>query len=166
MIDHDQGDMDEAFEKFLKAMAIERNTGKKTVSPEILHNIGSIYTSKKEFDKALEMLFRALKLEQQTEDKHGEGMTFSSLGMVALWRNRLEDGLKLFALSTVILRSISHVDLRESEPIVSDLAKRLNYSPEQLEFVLHNVTTSYKLDKGWGLIEAAFGKGRSDQTVS
>jgi tetratricopeptide (TPR) repeat protein len=109
IIDHDLGETDGAIKKLSSALEIEQKIGKKVPDPAILHNLGAVYMRKKEHDKSLEYLLEALKIEQQRGDKHGEGMTFSELAMEALWRDHLENGLSLFILSTIILKSIGHL---------------------------------------------------------
>ena len=160
MIDHDKGELDAAFEKFSEASKIERTMGKKTISPSTFHNLGSIYLDKGKHDEALEKLLEALKIEQRSGDKHGEGMTFSKLGLEALWGQRLGEGLRLLGLSAMILKAIGHVSFDEVKPIVEDLSHNvLNYTQEQLDGILRETAEAYKSDNGWGLIEAAFGKG-------
>jgi hypothetical protein len=46
------------------------------------------------------------------------------------------------------------------------MASELNYAEDQIDSMLNEVAELYKKDRGKGLIEAAFGKSRSDQTAS
>jgi hypothetical protein len=49
---------------------------------------------------------------------------------------------------------------------VSSMASELKYTKEQVDAMLKDVEESYDEDRDKGLIEAAFGKSRSDQTAS
>jgi tetratricopeptide (TPR) repeat protein len=158
IIDYDQGNLDDALKKFALALEIKNKINKinKHSDPSLLHNIGSIYLEKKEYDKSLDYFLEALKIEQQQGDKHGEGMTFSKLAQVALWLNKRECGLMMFVLSTIILKSIGHYYLKEVEPIIKDLSELLKCTPVQLDEMRMAISESYKNDRGWGLIEMAF----------
>jgi hypothetical protein len=126
---------------------------------KLLHNLGSISLSKGEHDAALEKFLEALKIEQAKGDKYGEGMTFSKLGLEALWAQHREEGLMLLCLSAMILKAIGHVGFDEVKPIVEDLSRNvLNYTQEQLDGILIETAEAYKRDRGWGVIEAVFGK--------
>jgi tetratricopeptide (TPR) repeat protein len=162
IIDHDQGNLDDALKKFTQEIEIKNKINKinKYSDPSLLHNIGSIYLGKKEYDKSLDYFLEALKIEQQKGDKHGEGMTFSLLAMVALWLNKSECCLRLSILSTIILKSIGHYYLPKVEFIIKDLSGHLNLTPNQLDEKMMMISESYKKDRGWGLISMAFNRSR------
>jgi tetratricopeptide (TPR) repeat protein len=162
IIDHGQGNLDDALKKFAQELEIKNKITKinKYSDPSLLHNIGSIYLGKKEYDKSLDYFLEALKIEQQKGDKHGEGMTFSLLAMVALGLNKSECCLRLSILSTIILKSIGHYYLPKVEFITKDLSGHLNLTPNQLDEKMMMISESYKKDRGWGLISMAFNRGR------
>jgi len=121
IIDHDEGKLDDALNKLFLATEIESKISNKhrDQNPSILHNIGSIYMRKKEYDKSLYYFLEALKIEQNRSDKYGEGMTFFLLANVALHLKKPDCCLRLSVLSIAILKSIGHYYFREIEPIVS-----------------------------------------------
>ena len=157
MIDFHKGKLNASKKKFLKAQRIEQMYDPNGCSASTLHNLASIESLQKRYDVSLRLFLKALKIEQKQNDRHAQAMTFSKLGMLALWLHHLEDCLRFFALSAVILKPIGHADFRrEIEPIMNDLARRLSYTPEQLETMHREMAESYQRDRGWSLIEAAF----------
>jgi tetratricopeptide (TPR) repeat protein len=162
IIDHGEGKMDDALKKLTLSseITIKIKSSNDISSPSILHNVGSIYINKKEYDNSLNYLLKALKIEQQRGDIHGEGMTFSQLAMVALWLNKRECGLRMYILSIILLKSIGHYYIRELEPIVKDLWGLLDYTPGKLDEITMRISESYEKDRGWGLIAMAFNRGR------
>ncbi|OPY51577.1 MAG: hypothetical protein A4E49_02182 [Methanosaeta sp. PtaU1.Bin112] len=74
----------------------------------------------------------------------------------------IQEGLRLMALAAVVLRSIKSDDLKNIEPLVERLAAQLNLSQEQFTVMVQEVLQSYVLDRGWGLVEKAWGKGKEN----
>jgi len=159
MIDFRQGKRDASKKKFLKAQKIEQRYDPNGSDTSTLHNLASIESLQNRHNLSLRIFLKALKIEQKQNDRHAEAMTLSKLGMLALWRDQLENGLRFFVLSAVILKPIGHADFRrEVEPIMNDLARRLKYTQEQLVDLHKEMAESYQRDRGWSLIEAAFGE--------
>jgi hypothetical protein len=60
----------------------------------------------------------------------------------------------------VVLRSIKSDDVKNVEPLVERLAAQLNLTQEQFMLMVQEVLQSYVLDRGWGLVEKAWGKAK------
>ena len=86
----------------------------------------------------------------------GEAATFAQLGIMAAQRGRVQEGLRLVALSAILLQAVGHADLRRVQPWVNDLASQLGYTQEQFDAMLGEVQEAYQRDLGQGLVEAAF----------
>lgn len=56
----------------------------------------------------------------------------------------------------MIFSSIGSAQLKEVAPWVNQLASKLQYTQEQFEAMLREVAESYRRDRGWSLIDAAF----------
>jgi hypothetical protein len=78
--------------------------------------------------------------------------------MMAAKNGRAKEGLHLIVLSSMIFRTIGHSEQKRIESWVNGLASELKYTQEQFDTMLQEVAESYQRDRGWGLIEAAFGE--------
>jgi hypothetical protein len=96
-----------------------------------------------------------LHIYQELADKPGEAGAFFQLGTVAVQRNKMNEGLRLMALSAVILRSIGSDDIKNVEPLVERLASQLNYSQAEFLEMVQEVVGAYRRDRGSGLVEKA-----------
>ena len=141
--------------------------GVRRLNEELLHYeehplpiswIGRAYFDQSEYDEARKKFETALKIVQQIGDRAGEAGTFAQLGIMASERGHVEEGLRLVALSAMILSSIGHARIKEVEPWVNGLASQLNYTQEQFDSMLREVAESRQRDRSWSLIEAAFGE--------
>lgn len=157
-IDMEKGDYDSARGEFISTLELKRQLGDRSSEALILHNLGSIDVQKGELDPAQENFKKALQIYQDLNDRQGEAGAFFQLGAVAVQRDRIPEGLRIMALSNMILRSIGSEDVKKIEPIVERLAAQLNYSQEQFMEMIREVATGYRRDKGMGLVEAAFGR--------
>lgn len=157
-LDMEKGDFDKAREEFQKALVLKRELGDRKDEAAILHNLGSIEAQVGDKDKARQIFQDALKIFQELGDKPGEAGAFFQLGAIAVQQNRIQEGLRLMALSAVVLRSISSEDVKSVEPVVERLASQLRYSQDQFLEMVREVVGGYRKDKGWGLVEAAAGK--------
>jgi hypothetical protein len=79
---------------------------------------------------------------------------------------KAQEGLRLVALCYLIEASIGHGDTQKDFGVLAGMASELNYTEEQIDSILKEVAELYQKDRGKGLIEAAFGKDRQDQTAS
>ncbi len=157
-LDMEKGDFDSARNEFQKALALKRAFGDRKDEAAILHNLGSIEAQVGDKDKARQIFLDALRIFQELGDKPGEAGAFFQLGAIAVQQNRIQEGLRLMALSAVVLRSISSEEVKNVEPVVERLASQLRYSQEKFLEMVREVVGAYRKDKGWGLVEAAAGK--------
>lgn len=156
-IDMEKGDWELAREEFIRALDLKRKLGDRSSEALILHNLGSIDVQKGELDPAQENFKKALQIYQDLSDRQGEAGAFFQLGAIAVRKDRIPEGLRLMALGNMILRSIGSEDVKKVEPIVERLVAQLNYSQEMFMEMIREVATGYRMDKGMGLVEEAFG---------
>ncbi len=101
-------------------------------------------------------LENALVVWQQIGDHAGEAMTFAQLGVLAAQLEQPETGLRLVALSALLLRRIDHARLRHVKSWMQQLADRLGYSHGQFRCMVRQVIIEYRQNRGWSLIHGAF----------
>lgn len=154
-LDMEKGDFDLAREEFRRALALKRDLGDRRGEAAILHNLGSIEAQAGDKETAHQNFLEALRIFQELGDKLGEAGAFFQLGAIAIQQDRIEEGLRLMALSAVVLRSIGSEEVKDVEPVVERLASQLKYSQEQFLEMVREVVGAYRRDKGWGLVEAA-----------
>ena len=155
-IDLCRGEYEDARQKFETALKISQQIGDRAGEAATLHNLASIDLRRGEYDEARQKFETALKIKQQIGDRAGEAATFAQLGIMASERGQIEVGLRLVALSAMILGSIGHAQIKEVEPWVNRLASQLNYTQEQLEAMHQEVAESRQRDRGASLIDADF----------
>jgi len=122
------------------------------------HSLASIDLDRGEYDEARSKFETALKMRQQIGDRAGEGATFFQLGQLAAEQGRLAEGARLVALCYLIDASIGHGDAESDFRSLSGMASKLGYTQDQFDAMLREVQESYQRDRGWSLIEAAFGE--------
>ncbi len=157
-IDLQQGELERAKVKFEGALELRRALGDRRGEAAILHNLGQIEAQAGELVKAGDDFREALRAYQELGDKPGEAGTFFQLGALDVQQNRIPEGLRLMALSAVILRSIASPEVGQVEPLVERLAAQQHYSQEQFLEMVRTVAQEYRRDRGWGLVEAGEGK--------
>ncbi len=155
-LDLERGEFDAARAEFSKALALRRDLGDLRGEASILHSLGSIEAQSGDWEKARERFLDALRIYQQLGDRSGEAGAFFQLGALAVQKEKIQEGLRLMALSAVILRSIKSEEVRNVEPLVERLASQLHYSQEQFMAMVQEVFWSYRKDQGWGLVGRAF----------
>ena len=121
-----------------------------------LHALATIDFRNGDHNSAHEKLEAAVKIMQQIGDLAGEARTFHQLGFLAWRQGRLDEGLRLVALSFIILSSVGNSDAKKSLKNLSDMTKDLGYTQEQLDDLQRDANESYCRDRGWSLIHAAF----------
>jgi len=146
----------EAEEEFKNALALKREVGDRRGQASILHSLGTIHSQAGEKEQAMKSFLDALRIYQDLGDKPGEAGAFFQLGALAVQEDRIAQGLRLMALSAVILRSISSEEVKNVEPVVERLASQLNYSQEQFMAMVKEVITAYRRDEGASLLDQAF----------
>jgi tetratricopeptide (TPR) repeat protein len=154
-LDLEKGEIQLAREEFQEALKLKCELGDKKGEADILHSLGLIETQVGTKEKAQEDFMRALHIYQKLADKPGEAGAFFQLGAVAVQRDKMHEGLRLMALSAVILRSISSDDIKSVEPLVERLASQLNYSQAEFLEMVQEVVGAYRRDRGSGLVEKA-----------
>jgi len=157
-IDMEKGDFNFAKGEFQEALTLKRELGDRSGEAAILHNLGSIESQSGDKEVARQDFLDALKIFQGLGDRPGEAGAFFQLGAIAVQQDRIPEGLRLMALSAVVLRSIGSEEVKSVEPVVERLASQLKYSQEQFMEMVREVVGAYRQDRGWGLVEAAFGK--------
>ena len=156
-VDRERGELARATEELGVALAITRDLGDRKGMAASLHGLGMISSQAGEMEMAAEHFREALQVYQELKDQAGEAGALFQLGALAVQMDRIQEGLRLMALSAVVLRSINSDEVKNIEPVVERLASQLNFSQDQFVAMLQEVMHSYVKDKGRGLIERTFG---------
>jgi tetratricopeptide (TPR) repeat protein len=156
-VDRETGELARATEELDCALAITRDLGDRKGMAASLHGLGMISSQAGEMEMAAEHFREALQVYQELKDQAGEAGALFQLGALAVQMDRIQEGLRLMALSAVVLRSINSDEVKNIEPVVERLASQLNFSQDQFVAMLQEVMHSYVKDKGRGLIERTFG---------
>lgn len=156
-LDLERGELDLARHEFQDSLAIKREMGDRRGQAAILHGLGSLESQAGEKEQASRSFQEALRICQEVGDKSGEAAAFFQLGALAVQKDRIPQGLRLMALSAVILRSAKSEETGNVEPLVERLAAQLNYSQAQFMEMMREVTGAYRRDRGWSLVEKGLG---------
>jgi len=156
-VDRERGELARATEELGVALAITRDLGDRKGMAASLHGLGMISSQAGEMEMAADHFREALQVYQELKDQPGEAGALFQLGALAVQMDRIREGLRLMALSAVVLRSINSDEVKNIEPVVERLASQLNFSQDQFVAMLQEVMHSYVKDKGRGLIERTFG---------
>ncbi len=151
----DKGEFKLAKEDFEKALLLEREIGNRSGEAAVLHSLGLIESQVGSKESAWENFKEALQVYQELVDKSGEAGAFFQLGALAVQMDKIAEGLRLMALSALVLRSIKSDEVKNVEPLVERLASQLSYSQEQFMAMVQESMQSYRKDRGWGLVERA-----------
>jgi tetratricopeptide (TPR) repeat protein len=152
----DKGEYNPAKEDFEKALLLEREMGNRSGEAAVLHSLGLIESQVGSKVSAWENFKEALQVYQELLDKSGEAGAFFQLGALAVQMDKIAEGLRLMALSALVLRSIKSDEVKNVEPLVERLASQLSYSQEQFMAMVQESIQSYRKDRGWGLVERTF----------
>jgi tetratricopeptide (TPR) repeat protein len=155
-ISMEKNEFQRAREDFLKALQIMREIGDRSGEAAILHNLGLIESQVDAKKMALEDFEQSLHIYQQMADRPGEAGAFFQLGALAMKNDKIPEGLRLMALSAIILRSIKSDEVGNVEPLVERLASKLSYNQEQFVKMVQEVLQSYRMDRGRSLVKKAF----------
>ncbi len=156
-LDLEKEDFDLAREELSRSHAIRQQMGDRAGEAAALHSLAMIDAQKEDIESAQDNFKRALQIYQEIKDKPGEAAAFFQLGALAVRQNRISEGLKLMALSAMILRSANSQEVRNVEPVVERLASQMKYSQDQFMKMIQETNFSYRKDRGWRLIEDALG---------
>lgn len=161
-LDLEKGDYSAACAEFSEALPLFVENGDRAGQAAILHSLGMIHSQAGEKEKAAESFQEALRINQELGDKPAEAGALFQLGALAIQQDKMQEGLRLMALAAVVLRSIKSDDVKNVEPLVERLAAQLSLTQEQFMVMVQEVLQSYVLDRGWGLVEKAWGKGKEN----
>jgi tetratricopeptide (TPR) repeat protein len=135
-LDMEKEDFDSATEKFQRALEIRRQIDDRDGEAAALHGLAMIDAQKGDIQEASEKFKGALKIYQQTGNKAGEAAAFFQLGVLAIrLGHKMNDGMKLLALSGIILRSIGSPDVRNVEPVIERMAFRMKPTSRSKEIL-------------------------------
>jgi tetratricopeptide (TPR) repeat protein len=157
-VDRETGELARATEELDCALAITRNLGDRKGVAASLHGLGMISSQAGEMEMAAEHFREALQVYQELKDQPGEAGALFQLGALAVQMDRIQEGLRLMALSAVVLRSINSDEVKNIEPVVERLASQLNFSQDQFVAMLQEVMQCYVKDRGMGLVKKAWRK--------
>jgi tetratricopeptide (TPR) repeat protein len=155
-IDLEKGDLDKAYDEFRRSLELKRELGDRKSQAVILHHLGSIEARKGEIAVSTKSFREALELYWSLGESLGEAGALFQLGALAVQESHIPEGLRLMALSAMILRRKGSEDVKNVEPVVERLASQLNYSQEQFLGMVREVSQAYRKDKGRSLVEMAF----------
>ncbi|MDD5256661.1 MAG: tetratricopeptide repeat protein [Methanothrix soehngenii] len=157
-VDRETGELARATEELDCALAITRDLGDRKGMAASLHGLGMISSQAGEMEMAAEHFREALQVYQELKDQPGEAGALFQLGALAVQMDRIQEGLRLMALSAVVLRSINSDEVKNIEPVVERLASQLNFSQDQFVAMLQEVMQCYVKDRGMGLVKKAWRK--------
>jgi len=157
-VDRETGELARATEELDCALAITRDLGDRKGMAASLHGLGMISSQAGEMEMAAEHFREALQVYQELKDQAGEAGALFQLGALAVQMDRIQEGLRLMALSAVVLRSINSDEVKNIEPVVERLASQLNFSQDQFVAMLQEVMQCYVKDRGMGLVKKAWRK--------
>ena len=157
-VDRETGELARATEELDCALAITRDLGDRKGMAASLHGLGMISSQAGEMEMAAEHFREALQVYQELKDQPGEAGALFQLGALAVQMDRIQEGLRLMALSAVVLKSINSDEVKNIEPVVERLASQLNFSQDQFVAMLQEVMQCYVKDRGMGLVKKAWRK--------
>ncbi len=157
-LDQEKNDFALAEQEFQEALSIARELGDRRGEAANLHSLGVINSQAGEKEKATRNFREALRIFQELNDQPGEAGAFFQLGVLAVQSEKVQEGLRLMALSAVVLRNIKSGEVKNVEPMVERLASQLSYTQEQFMVMLQEVMQGYVKDRGSGLVDKALGK--------
>jgi tetratricopeptide (TPR) repeat protein len=157
-LDLEKGDFSQAGAEYAEVLPLFQEMGDRAGEAAILHSLGMIHSQAGEKEKAVECFRAALKINQELADRPAEAGAFFQLGALAVQQDKMQEGLRLMALAAIVLRSIKSDDVKNVEPLVERLAAQLSLTQEQFMVLVQEVLQGYAKDRGWGLVERAWGK--------
>jgi tetratricopeptide (TPR) repeat protein len=156
-LDLENENFDSANDEFRRALEIRQVIGDQAGEAAALHSLAMVNAKKGDIKEAGRKFQKALNIYQLKGDKSGEAAAFFQLGILAIQLNHLTEGMKLLALSGIILRSAGSQEVRNVEPVVERMASQMKYTQDQFAEIVRKAAHSYRVDRGWGLVGAAFG---------
>ncbi len=157
-LDLEKGDFPLAGAEFAEVLPLFAEMGDRAGEAAILHSLGMIHSQAGEKEAAVDSFQKALRINQELADRPAEAGAFFQLGALAVQQDKMQEGLRLMALAAIVLRSIKSDDVKNVEPLVERLAAQLSLTQEQFMVLVQEVLQGYAKDRGWGLVERAWGK--------
>ena len=157
-LDLEKGDFPLAGAQFAEVLPHFQEMGDRAGEAAILHSLGMIHSQAGEKEAAVDSFQKALLINQELADRPAEAGAFFQLGALAVQQDKMQEGLRLMALAAIVLRSIKSDDVKNVEPLVERLAAQLSLTQEQFMVLVQEVLQGYARDRGWGLVERAWGK--------
>ncbi len=157
-VDLEEGNYPAARAGFQRALQMRQAIGDQAGAAATWHNLATVDVYEGKYGAARASFQRALQMRQAIGDKAGEAATWANLGIMAAQQEQLDAGLRLVALSFLLLQSIGHAQLQQVQPWVVKLASQLNYTQEQFDAMIKEVVAAYQQDRGAALLRAAVGE--------
>jgi tetratricopeptide (TPR) repeat protein len=157
-LDLEKGDFPSAGAEFAEVLPLFQEMGDRAGEAAILHSRGMIHSQAGEKEAAVDSFQKALLINQELADRPAEAGAFFQLGALAVQQDKMQEGLRLMALAAIVLRSIKSDDVKNVEPLVERLAAQLSLTQEQFMVLVQEVLQGYAKDRGWGLVDRAWGK--------
>jgi tetratricopeptide (TPR) repeat protein len=156
-LDMEKGEYDPASARFQKVLEIRRRIGDRSGEAATLHSLAMIDAQKQKLSEAGEKFKAALLIYQEIGDKAGESAAFFQLGILGIVQNHSTEGMRLLALSGIILRSIGSDEVKNVEPVIERMASQLRYTQDQFAQMIQQAAMAYRSDRGLGLVQSAIG---------
>ncbi|MDM7935720.1 MAG: tetratricopeptide repeat protein [Methanothrix sp.] len=154
-IDLETGRLSDAREELGGAISLIRDTGERRGEASALLGLGMAEAGSGKRDAAVEALTGALRIYQDLSDVSGEAAALFQLGSLAVADGRAHEGMRLMALSAILLRGVRSEEAGGVEPVVERLASQLQYTERQFMDMVQGAIQSYRKDRGWALIRSA-----------
>lgn len=100
--------LDEALKSFREAAAIASelpDQEARSLQSENITNVGKVYELIGDYQKSLEYFHEALRLQQEQQDEHNQGMTLNKMGVIYMKTGRYLEALRCFNESLELKRS-------------------------------------------------------------
>jgi tetratricopeptide (TPR) repeat protein len=156
LFDIEGKDYNAARKKLKKAIRIRQKIGDHLGLAHALTNLAQIDVDEGNDEAARGNLLKTLRITQREGIAMGEAPAFFQLGYMAHRLGRLDEGVRLVALSFLINEGIGHRNAEASFKVLSQMATRIGYTNKLFHAMLNEVRQEYVKDRGWGLLTKAF----------
>jgi hypothetical protein len=119
-------------------------------------NLASLDVDTGDYPSASGHLGRALGLSQQVGNRASEADAWHELGCLAAKLGRVEEGMRLVAVSFLIHQEIGHAYGDKARRTLAVMAAGLGKDAPWLDAFLHDVVAAYRTDRGDDLLDKAF----------
>ncbi len=101
-------DRRQALAHYHQALLLAESLGDSTLVSPVVYNIGRVHLSENEFDKAIQLFYRALAIDTYLQDSIGMGYDYNQIGLVYQKIGHLDQSDSLLRLSLSIRRKLQH----------------------------------------------------------